>query len=157
MDAASPEFPEILTLTALLLAPALARAVRAVNAVVRRRSRGSSALTVGSCGLAAALDRRPASLLPMSTTVAEGIYQAVMLVLCVGIASCSRVRRQWRETVYLSAAALTVVPVHALRRLVLGRASRDIVFFLLLATIAFGWLLALRRLRSAARACAESA
>jgi hypothetical protein len=57
------------------------------------------------------------------------------------------VRRHWPETVYIAAVALTIF--------LFGRfvdwfwdAIPRFVFFLLLAAMAFAWLLALRRLRT---------
>jgi hypothetical protein len=64
-----------------------------------------------------------------------------MTALVIGI------RKQWQETVYIAAAALTVF---VFIRFVdwFWDALPRFVFFLLLAAIAFAWLLALRRLRS---------
>jgi hypothetical protein len=86
------------------------------------------------------------SLVPVSTGVIESVYQAVMLVACVAVIVVS-VRARWGETVKLSAVMFAlflltryfdwfwdVLPAYA--------------FFLILAVLAFAWLLALRRIRS---------
>ena len=87
-----------------------------------------------------------ASLLPTPARVSALIYQAVILLASL-IAMAAGISRQWQETVYVAAAALTMF--------LFGRfvdwfwdAIPRFVFFLLLAAIALAWLLALRRLRT---------
>jgi hypothetical protein len=139
-----PEFPEILVAAALLLATTAAWFAwpqRSFAPVAR-----GVGLVVGFLGLLALSSAAPASLLPTTGRITEGIYQVVMLVtgtaaLVIGI------RRQWLETVSIAATALTVF---IFVRFVdwFWDALPRFVFFLLLAAIAFAWLLALRRLRS---------
>jgi hypothetical protein len=104
------------------------------------------AFGIGFLGLLFLSAAGPASLLPLSSTASEGIYQVVLplfALLVLAIATRSR----WTESVYVSAAALT---------LFVGIRFVDwfwdvmprFVFFLLLAAVAFGWLLMLRRLRT---------
>ena len=141
---ATIEFPEPLTASAFLLlavAPRFGAFQRAFAGVTR-----AVGLTVGLLGLLLLSSAGPASLLPIPGRVSELIYQGVML-LASTIALTTGIRRQWRETVYVAAGALTVF--------LFGRfvdwfweAVPRFVFFLLLASIAVGWLLALRRLHS---------
>ncbi len=141
---ATLEFPEPLTAAAFLLlivAPrfgAIHRPFARVTRVV--------AFSVGFLGLQLLSMAGPASLLPVPARVSELIYQGVILLASVS-ALVVGVRRQWRETVYIAAGSLTVF--------LFGRfvdwfwdAVPRFVFFLLLAGIAFAWLLALRRLRT---------
>lgn len=137
------EHPEVLTLTALLLA-LLAPRLQPVNppfaAVLRVVT-----LAIGFLGLLLLSTAGRASVLPLPAAVIQAIYQAVMLVLCVA-ALVVGVRKQWMETVYVSAGALTLF---LFVRFVdwFWEALPRYLFFLLLAAIAFGWLLVLRRLR----------
>jgi len=70
----------------------------------------------------------------------------MMLLMSVAILVVA-VRRHWRETVNASAVLLTVF---LLTRFVdwFWEALPRYVFFLLLAAIAFGWLLIMRRIRA---------
>ena len=79
--------------------------------------------------------------------IVKGGLVMIPLLFCSVIALAVGIRRQWRETVYIAAGSLTVF--------LFGRfvdwfwdAIPRFVFFLLLAAIAFAWLLALRRLRT---------
>jgi hypothetical protein len=141
---ATIEFPEPLTASAfllLILAPRFGAIQRSFAGVTR-----AVGLTVGFLGLLLLSSAGPASLLPIPGRVSESIYQGVML-LASTIALTTGIRRQWRETVYTAAGALTLF--------LFGRfvdwfweAVPRFVFFLLLAGIALAWLLALRRLRT---------
>jgi hypothetical protein len=141
---ATVEFPEPLTAAAFLLLGVAPRfgALHPSFASVTR----AVACAVGFLGLLLLSAAGSASLLPTAASVSELIYQGMILVatttaLAVGI------RWRWPETVYLAAAALTIF--------LCGRfvdwfwdAIPRFVFFLLLAGMAFAWLLALRRLRT---------
>jgi hypothetical protein len=141
---ATLEFPEPLTAAAFLLlviAPRLGAIHQSFAAVTR-----GVALSIGFLGLLLLSMAGTASLLPTPTTVSALIYQGVILVASL-VALAVGVRRQWSETVYIAAGALTLF--------LFGRfvewfwdAVPRFVFFLLLAGIAFAWLLALRRLRA---------
>jgi hypothetical protein len=141
---ATVEFPEPLTAAAFLLLGVAPRfgALHPSFASVTR----AVACAVGFLGLLLLSAAGSASLLPTAASVSELIYQGMILVatttaLAVGI------RWRWPETVYLAAAALTIF--------LCGRfvdwfwdVIPRFVFFLLLAGMAFAWLLALRRLRT---------
>jgi hypothetical protein len=86
------------------------------------------------------------SLLPMSSRTAEGAYQVVMLVTSVAVLVVA-VRNHWRETVNLSAILLTAFLLTRFTDWFWEVLPRY-VFFLMLATLAFGWLLAMRRIRA---------
>ena len=141
---AALEFPEPITAAAFLLlivAPRLAGIHRAFAAVTR-----AIALSVGSFGLLVLSAAGQASLLPTPARVSALIYQAIILLSSV-IALAAGISRQWQETVYVAAASLTLF--------LLGRfvdwfwdAIPRFVFFLVLAAMAFAWLLVLRRLRT---------
>jgi hypothetical protein len=138
-----PEYPEIITGAALgltTLAPRLQQVHAPFGAVTRLVGFG-----VAFAGLLLLSTAGQASLLPVAAHVTRLAYQGVMLVL--GVASLSlAIRRQWLETVYLSAGALTVF---LFVRFVdwFWLALPRYLFFLLLAGVALAWLLALRRLR----------
>lgn len=86
------------------------------------------------------------SLLTSSAGISELIYQGLMLLVgLVGLVL--GIRKQWAETVWVSAAALTLF---LLVRFVdwFWAAVPRYAFFLLLAGLAFAWLAALRRLRT---------
>ena len=139
-----PEFPEILTAAAFLLAtaaPRFAQSQRSFPAIAR-----GVGFAIGFLGLLMLSSAAPASLLPTSGRVTEAIYQALMLVMVTGTLVIA-VRKYWPETVYIAAAALTIF---IFVRFVdwFWDALPRFVFFLLLAAVAFAWLLALRRLRS---------
>ena len=87
-----------------------------------------------------------ASLLPLSNRTTELVYQATMLIVCVGLIVVG-IRRRWTETVYLTAAIFTVF---LMVRYIdwFWDAVPSYVFFAILAAIAFAWLIALRRVRS---------
>jgi hypothetical protein len=141
---AAMEFPEPLTAAAFLLLAVAPRfgAIHQSFAPVTR----AVAFTIGFLGLLLLSIAGPASLLPTPVGVTELIYQGLMLLASVG-ALLMGVRRHWPETVYIAAVALTIF--------LFGRfvdwfwdAIPRFVFFLLLAAMAFAWLLALRRLRT---------
>jgi hypothetical protein len=141
---AAIEFPEPATAAAFLLlivAPRLGGIHRAFAAVTR-----AIALSVGFFGLLVLSAAGQASLLPTPARVSALIYQGVILLVSL-MALAAGISRQRQETVYVAAAALTLF--------LFGRfvdwfwdAIPRFVFFLLLAAIAFAWLLALRRLRT---------
>ena len=141
---AAVEFPEPLTLGAFLLvtvAPRFGAMHHSFAAVTR-----TVGFSIGFLGLLLLSVAGQASLLPTPARVSELIYQGVILLASV-IALAVGVRRQWPETVYIAAATLTIF--------LFGRfvdwfwdVIPRFVFFLLLSGIAFGWLLALRRLRA---------
>ena len=139
-----PEFPEIITAAAFMLA-AVATRLGAGAASFAAVIRGVS-LSIGFLGLLMLSTAGPASLLPTSSRVSEFIYQAIMLVATTGIL-VTAVRRQWIETVYIAAAAMTLF---LLTRFVdwFWEALPRFAFFLILAAVAFAWLFALRRLRA---------
>jgi lipid-A-disaccharide synthase-like uncharacterized protein len=139
-----PEYPEIVTAAAFLLvfvAPRLATPHRAFAAVTR-----GVAFAVGFAGLLLLSTAGPASLLPTPSRVTEVIYQAAMLIAATTALVVS-VRKQWTETVFIAAAALTLF---IFIRFVdwFWDALPRFVFFFLLAAVAFAWLVALRRLRA---------
>lgn len=103
-------------------------------------------VSVGLIGLLILSTFGGASLLPLSNRTTELVYQAVMLVVCVGLIAIG-IRRRWTETVYLAAAIFTVF---LMVRYVdwFWDLVPSYVFFGTLAAIAFGWLLALRRVRA---------
>jgi hypothetical protein len=141
---AAAEFPEVATAEAFLLlivAPWLGAAHASFAPITR-----GVALSVGFLGLLVLSVSGRASLLPFPAAATEIGYQAVMLVACVAI-MVAGIKRQQLETVYIAAGALSLF--------LLGRfvdwfwdLLPRFVFFLLLAAIAFAWLLALRRLRA---------
>jgi hypothetical protein len=135
---------EILTaagFSLLLLAVPLARIDLDFLPVVRL-----VAFAIGlSCLLALSVSGRM-SLLPISAHAAETVYQAVMLIGCVAALVVS-IRLHWTETLRLSAVMLALF---LLSRYVdwFWDAVPAYVFFLVLAVLAFGWLLMLRRMRA---------
>jgi hypothetical protein len=149
-----PEFPEIITAAAFMLfvisrvlwasMPTLPPYVRAtivsLDAVTRLVSLGVVFLGLLFLSLAG-----PASLLPVSSQVSVLIYQAIMLVVATAVLVAAT-RRQWHETVYLAAVALTVF---LFTRFVdwFWEVIPRFAFFLLLAIVAFAWLFVLRRMR----------
>lgn len=138
-----PEFPEIITAAAFMLLIAAAR-VGLLHPAFAAVTRGVS-LTVGFLGLLVLSVAGPASLLPVSAPVSELIYQAVLLLTSTLVLVLS-VRRQWLESAYIAAVALTVFIFSRFFDWFWDLMPR-FVFFLLLAAIAFGWLLALGRMR----------
>jgi uncharacterized membrane protein len=137
------EFPEIITAAAfmfVLVAPRLGATHPAFAAVTR-----GVAVSVGFLGLLVLSSAGPASLLPTPSRVSELIYQGVTLLASV-IALMVSVRRQWLETMYIAAGALTVFLFIRFVDWFWDALPRS-VFFLLLAALAFAWLLALRRVR----------
>jgi hypothetical protein len=140
---AAIEFPEIITAAAFALA-AIAPRLRPIDpsfaAVTRVVGFG-----VGFLGLLVLSSAGRTSLLPTAGRISELIYQGVMLLASV-IMLALAIRKQWLETVYVSAAALTIF---LFVRFVdwFWDAVPRYLFFLLLTATAFGWLLALRRLR----------
>jgi hypothetical protein len=100
---------------------------------------------VGFLGLLVLSANGTMSLLPMRAPIAEVAYQVVMLLLCM-VTLFLAIRHEWVETVYVTAAALTLF---IFVRFVdwFWDALPRFVFFLLLAAVAFVWLLVLRRVR----------
>ncbi len=124
----------------LLLAAPLAQVDRGFAPVVRLVS-----LTIGLGALLVLSVSGNSSLLPVRRAVAEGIFQALMLIACVAVLTVS-IRRGWRESVRLASVMLALFLL--LRYLdwfwdLLPR----YVFFLILAALAFASLLILRRVR----------
>jgi uncharacterized membrane protein len=123
-----------------LMAPRLGRVTPAFAPVTRLMALGGALI-----GLLVMSTFGGASLLPASNRTIEFVYQAVTLVVSIVLIVVA-VRRNWNETVYLAGGALTLflfiryvdwfwdeIPAY--------------VFFLALALIAIGWLVALRRIR----------
>ena len=138
------EYPEIITAAALVLAlisPQLRSIDPSFVTVARLVGLGTAFL-----GLLMLSTAGRVSLLPTPTRVSEFIYQSVMLLLCM-VTLFIAIRRQWLETVYLAAGVLTVFLFARFVDWFWGVVPQYL-FFLLLAAIAFGWLLALRRLRA---------
>jgi hypothetical protein len=146
------EFPEIIVSGAFLLALAASRrgVISEPFAAVMR----GVAFGVGFLGLLLLSSAGPASLLPLSIRSAELVYQGVMLVAC-GVVLMAAIRAPWTETVYITAAALTIFLCVRFVDWFWDVMPR-FVFFLLLAALAFAWLLALRRLRTRLHASREA-
>jgi hypothetical protein len=125
----------------LVLAIPLGRLDRSFAPVVRL-----VALGVGLACLLVLSAEGNTSLVPMRASVVEAIYQAIMLVVCVGVLVVS-IRARWRETVKL---ASVMFALFLMTRYVDWFWDRlpAYVFFLVLAVLAFVWLLALRRIRA---------
>jgi hypothetical protein len=102
-------------------------------------------LSLGLLGLLVLSTFGQASLLPVSDRAIEAGYQGLMLIASVGALTLG-IRRGWRETVVVAAAALTGF---LLVRYVdwFWEALPPYLFFFALAALAFAWLLVLRRLR----------
>ena len=137
------ETPDVVTgisFGLLLLAPHLARVHRSFAATTRL-----TALVLGFLGLFTLSTIGEMSLLPLSDWAVE-FYQVVMLVAGVA-ALVVGVRRRLSEVVRVAATALTVL---LLVRFVdwFWEALPAYVFFFVLAALAFGWLLAMRRIRA---------
>lgn len=130
----------IASFSLLALAMPLARVDRGFVPVVRLVAFG-----VGLLCLLVLSVRGYSSLIPVRGSTIEGVYQGVMLVVNVGVIALS-FRRRWSETLKLSAVTFAVF---LLTRYVdwLWVVLPTYVFFLILAVLAFVWLLALRRIR----------
>jgi hypothetical protein len=85
------------------------------------------------------------SLLPLDTRIVEGVYQAVMFAACV-VTLTIAVRRGWNETINLAAVMLALFLLVRFVDWFWDLLPRYL-FFLILAAIAFGWLMVLRRMR----------
>ena len=142
-----PEFPEIITVQALLLF-AVASRVTARRALFAPVTRGVP-LAIGLLGLFFLSIAGQASLLPVTVHVAEAIYQGAMLIACVSVLAVS-LRWQWLESVYIAAIGLTIFIFSRFFDWFWDSMPRY-VFFLLLAATAFGWLVAMRRMRARLR------
>lgn len=149
-QAAGTEWPmflerlELLAMAAfslLVLMMPLARLDRGFAPVVRLVAFGTGL----ACLLVLSVSGE-SSLVPMRPNTVEYVYQGVMLLVSVAVLVLS-VRRRWHETVKLAA---VLFAVFLLTRYVdwFWDVFPGYVFFLILAVIAFGWLLALRRLRA---------
>ncbi len=103
------------------------------------------ALTIGLGCLLGLASSGEMSVLPMDTRIVEGVYQALMFVACL-VTLTIAVRRGWSETTNLAAVMLALF---LLLRFVdwFWDLLPRYVFFLVLAAIAFGWLVVLRRMR----------
>jgi hypothetical protein len=86
------------------------------------------------------------TLAPLEPRTARAVYQALMLVVCVAVLVVS-LQRRWSESWKLAAVMLAVF---LLTRYVdwFWDLLPAYVFFLILAALAFIWLLALRRIRA---------
>lgn len=138
------ERPDLLTVAgfSLLL---LSRALGSVEPSFARVTR-LVGFGVGLLGLFALAEVPVLSLLPLTRPVVGGIYQMLMLIASTA-AIVLGVRRKWNETVML---ASTLLSLFLLSRFVdwFYDLLPRYVFFLILAAIAFAWLLALKRLRA---------
>ena len=135
---------ELQVLTAFLLSlltPRLAAINRSFGAATRLVTVG-----VALTGLLLLSVAGEWSLLPLTSRAAEGFYQAVMLVASVTILVLA-IQRHWRETVTLTAVVFTIFLLSRFVDWFWDLLPRYI-FFLLLAAIAFAWLLILRRVRA---------
>jgi uncharacterized membrane protein len=103
------------------------------------------AFTIGLSCLLTLSSSGETSLLPMDTRIVEGVYQALMFVACVVILTMA-VRRGWSETINLAAVMLAVFLLVRFVDWFWDLLPRYL-FFLILAAIAFGWLMVLRRMR----------
>ena len=134
---------EIVTVAAFaltLLAPRLGHLYRPFDSVTR-----VVGFAAGFAGLLVLSTTGSMSLLPMRSAIAELVYQVITLLLCM-LTLFIAVRRRWRETVYIVAAALTLFL--AIRFVDwFWDALPRFMFFLLLTAIAFAWLVVLRRVR----------
>jgi hypothetical protein len=138
------EHLDIVALTAFaatLLAPRLAELDRTFGAITR-----GVGLAIGLGALLVLSTSASMSLLPTSNRATEFFYQASMLVACVSTLVLG-IRRRWPEVVHLASGFLTIF---LFTRLVdwLWSALPRYVFFLLVAGVAFAWLLLLRRIRT---------
>lgn len=138
------EHPEMTTLVAFgctLLAPRLAQ----VNSDFGRATR-LTGFGIGLLGLLLLSTFGEMSLLPLSNRAVEAIYQGLTLLASLAVLVIAVLRR-WSETANLAAAVLSLF---LLLRFVdwFWDALPRYVFFLVLAAIAFGWLLVMRRVRT---------
>jgi hypothetical protein len=138
------EHLDVLALTAFaatFLAPRLAELDRMFGAVTR-----GVGLAIGLGALLVLSTSAGMSLLPTSDRATELFYQGVMLIACVATLIVG-IGRRWPEVVHLASALLTVF---LFTRLVdwFWSALPRYLFFLLVAGIAFAWLLLLRRVRT---------
>ena len=141
------EYPELITAAALILAvlaPRLQPQDTTFAAVTR-----VVGFSIGFLGLLLLSTTGRMSLLPVGRTIAETIYQVVMLVAGAGTFTFA-LRKRWTETVYVTATALTLFIIV---RFVdwFWDALPPYLFFFLLAALAFAWLFALRRVRQRLR------
>jgi hypothetical protein len=138
------EFPEFITVAAFMMA-ALAPLLHGVDRTFPAVARGVG-FAVGFLGLLMLSASGRISLLPTSANVSTVVYQTVMLVACLATLVVAT-RKQWFESVYVSAGALTVFLLLRFVDWFWDRFPRYL-FFLLLAALAIAWLIALRRLRA---------
>jgi hypothetical protein len=149
-QAAGTEWPYIFQRVELLMIAAFSLVVLA--APLARLDRGFApvvrlvAFAVGLACLMTLSVEGDTSLIPLRSTTIEAIYQVAMLVVCVAILVVS-IRARWSETVKL---ASVMFALFLMSRYVdwFWDLLPAYAFFLILAVLAFGWLLALRRLRS---------
>jgi hypothetical protein len=125
----------------LLLMGPLARVDRGFAPVVRLIGFG-----IGLAGLLVLSAAGYTSLVPLANSTIEHAYQAVMLAVNVAVLVVA-FRQQWSETIKLASVMLAVF---LLTRYVdwFWDLFPGYVFFLVLAALAFVWLLALRRIRN---------
>jgi hypothetical protein len=103
------------------------------------------ALTIGLGCLLGLASSYEMSLLPLDRRVVEGVYQALMFVACV-VTLAMAVRRGWSETINLAAGMLALFLLVRFVDWFWDLLPRY-MFFLILAAVAFGWLIVLRRMR----------
>lgn len=87
-----------------------------------------------------------ASLIPARSGTIEAVYQAVMLIVCVAVLVVS-VRARWSDTVKLASVMFALFLMSRYFDWFWDRWP-SYIFFLILAVLAFLWLLALRRIRA---------
>jgi hypothetical protein len=138
------EYPEIVGTSAFALA-ALAPGFGALHPAFAGVTR-LVGCGVGFLALLVLSSIGTTSLLPLSRTGAEFLYQGLTLMALV-VTLTLAVRRRWPETLYLASTAATVF---LLLRLIdwMWAAVPRYVFFLVLAGGAFGWFAVLRRMRA---------
>jgi hypothetical protein len=143
------EWPEIFSRFDLLtiagfslisLAAPLAQLERSFAAVTR-----GVALTIGCTGLLILSANGESSAAAVDVHVIEVVYQLFTLAICVG-AIVLAIRRGWNET--LAIASITLALFLLIRYIDwFWELMPRYVFFLVLAGLAFAWLLAMRRMR----------
>jgi uncharacterized membrane protein len=147
---AGVEWPEIFSridplmcsgFSLVLVAPPLSQLDRGFAPVTRL-----VALGIGLFGLLVLSTWGTSSLAPVNASTVEVIYQVVMLVVCIGLLVAA-VRRGWNESVSLVSVALALFLLTRYFDWFWELMPR-FLFFLILATLAFVWLWAMRRVRA---------
>ena len=135
-----PDLGTFLSFGLLILGPHLARVDASFGPTTRL-----TALVLGFAGVLLLSNVGDMSLFPASTTTVQIFYQVVMLVATVA-ALIVGVRRQMSETVRTAATALSLFLLIRFIDWFWDALPAYVVFFVL-AALAFGWLLVLRRIR----------